>query len=164
MPGANAAAGEPDGEAAAVVIAAHAGIAEFPLAEDGAAELGGEHDERVLEQAGPLQVLDQRGGGLIDVVALVGELARDRDMLVPAAMEQLHEPDVALEQAAGEEAIRRIAAGLAHLGAVGLDRGGGFVADVGQCRAPTSASGRTSRRRGSAPASRDRRAPGPAGR
>ena len=71
-----------------------------------------EHDERVFEQAALLQVLDQGGGGLVDVVALVGELALDRDVLVPAAVEELHEADVALEQAAGEEAVRRVAAGL----------------------------------------------------
>ena len=134
MPRLDAAAGEPDGEAAAVVVAAHAGIAELPLAEDGAAELGGEDDERVFEQAALLQVLDQRGGGLVDVAALVRELARDGDVLVPAAMEELHEADAALEQAAGEQAVGGVAAGLAHLGAVGLERGGRFVADVGQLR------------------------------
>src|SRR5262249_20663244 len=103
----------------------------LPLAEDGAAELGGEDDERVLEQPALLQVLDQRGGGLVDVAALVRELARQRDVLVPAAVEQLYEPDVALQQAARQLAFRRTAAGPGHLGAVRRERGGGFVADVG---------------------------------
>ena len=49
--GLHAGAGEPDGEAAAVVVAAHAGVAERALAENGAAEFGEEHDERVFEQA-----------------------------------------------------------------------------------------------------------------
>src|SRR5262249_20305640 len=54
----NPAPGEPDAEAAAVVVAPHARVAELPLAEGGAAELGGEEDERIVEQAALLEVLD----------------------------------------------------------------------------------------------------------
>ena len=46
----HAGAGQPDGEAAAMMVAAHAGVAELALAEDRAAELGGEDHERVFEQ------------------------------------------------------------------------------------------------------------------
>ena len=42
-------------------------------------------------------------------------------MLVPAAVEELNEADVALEEAAGEEAVGGVGAGLADLGAVGVD-------------------------------------------
>ena len=49
--GLHAGAGEPDGEAAAVMVAAGVGVAERALAEDGAAEFGDEDDERVFEQA-----------------------------------------------------------------------------------------------------------------
>ena len=68
-----------------------------------------------------LQVLEQRGGGLIDVAALVGELAVDGDVLVPAAVEELHEADAAFEQAAGEQAVGGVAAGFVDVGAVGFD-------------------------------------------
>ena len=99
--GLHAAAGQPHGEAAAVMVAAHAGVAERALAEHGAAELGGEDHQRVVQQAALLQVLHQRRGRLIDVAALVRQLPRDGDVLVPAAVEELHEPHAALEQPPG---------------------------------------------------------------
>ncbi len=120
MPGFDAGAGEPDGEAAAVVVAAHAGVAECALAINSAAELGEEHHERVFEQAALLQVVEQCGGGLVDVVALIGELPLDRDVLVPAAVEELHEADAALEQAAAHEAVGGVAAGFVDFGAVAI--------------------------------------------
>ena len=98
--GFHAGAGEPDGEAAAVVVAAAVGVAERALAINGAAEFGEEHHERVFEQAALFEVVEQGGGGLVDVAALIGELAFDRDVLVPAAVEELDEADAALEQAA----------------------------------------------------------------
>ena len=99
--GLHAAAGEPDGEGTAVVVAPGARVAEATLAERRAAELGREDHQRVLEHAARLQVLDQGGGRLVDVVALVGQLTREGDVLVPAAVEELDEADVAFEQAAG---------------------------------------------------------------
>ena len=68
--GLDAAAGQPDGEAAAVVIAAVVVVAVRALAVDGAAELAAPDDQRVVEQAALLQVLDQGGGGLVGVLAL----------------------------------------------------------------------------------------------
>ncbi len=133
MPGLHAGAGEPDGEAAAVVVAAHAGVAECALAENSAAELGEEHHERVFEQAALLEVFQQRGGGLVDVAALVGQLPRDGDVLVPAAVEELHEADAALEQPAGEQAVGGVAAGFVDFGAVAIRRWlRGSSAEVGQ--------------------------------
>ena len=68
-----------------------------------------------------LQVFEERGGGLVDVAALVRQLPGDGDVLVPAAVEELHEADVALEQPAGEQAVRGVAAGFVHVGAVGFE-------------------------------------------
>src|SRR5205809_6645652 len=77
----NAAAGEPDREAAAVMVAPHVRIAQLPLAEDRPAKFRVEQDQRILEQAALLEVLDERRRRLIDVVALIGQLASDRDVL-----------------------------------------------------------------------------------
>ena len=119
--GLHAGAGEPDGEAAAVVVAAHVGVAERALAKNSAAEFGEEHDERVFEQAALFEVFEQGGGGLVDVAALVGQLPCDGDVLVPAAVEELHEADVALEQPAGQQAVGGVAAGFVDFGAVAVD-------------------------------------------
>ena len=108
------------------------GVAECALAKNSAAELGEEHDERVFEQAALLEVVEQGGGGLVDVAALVGELALDGDVLVPAAVEELHEADAALEQAAAEQAVGGVAAGFVDVGAVAFDDVVRFVAEVGQ--------------------------------
>ena len=119
--GLHAAAGEPDGEAAAVVVAAHVGSPSLPWLKTVRPNSVSEDDERVFEHAALLEVVEQRGGGLVDVAALVGQLALDRDVLVPAAVEELHEADAALEQAAGQEAVRGVAAGFVDVGAVGFD-------------------------------------------
>ncbi|MND05109.1 hypothetical protein D3C83_257030 [compost metagenome] len=53
-------------------------------------------------------------------------------MLIPAAMKQLHEPDPALDEAAGEQAVMGKAAGALDLGAVGIERFCVFARQVGQ--------------------------------
>ena len=70
----DAAAGQPDGEAARMMVAAVVVGGQRALAVDGAAELAAPDDQRVVEQAALLQVRDQRGGGLVDVAALAGDL------------------------------------------------------------------------------------------
>ena len=118
--GLDAGAGEPDGEAAAVVVAAHVGVAQDALAKNSAAEFGEEHHERVFQQAALLQVFEECGGGLVDVAALVGQLAVDGDVLVPAAVEELHEADAALDEPAAEQAVGGVAAGFVDVGAVAI--------------------------------------------
>ena len=62
--------------------------------------------ERLVEQAAPLEIGDQRADGL---VALAGEVAVvDFDVVVvvpglPLAVPDLHEPHAALDQPAGDE-------------------------------------------------------------
>jgi hypothetical protein len=97
----DAGAGEPDGEASAVVVAAGVGVTQRTLAKNSAAEFGEEHHERVFEEAALFEVFQQGSGGLIHVFALVRELALDGDVLVPAAVEELDEADAALQQASG---------------------------------------------------------------
>ena len=47
---------------------------QLALAVDRAAELAAPDDQRVVEQAALLQVVDQRGGRLVGVLALAGDL------------------------------------------------------------------------------------------
>ena len=71
--GLHAGAGEPDGEAVGVVVAA----GPLGLGVGGAAELAAPPDERVLQQAPPLQVGQQAGDRPVDaagVVACLGML------------------------------------------------------------------------------------------
>src|SRR5262249_40231272 len=72
---------------------------------DRAAELAAPDDERIVEQAALLEVADESGGGLVDVAALAADLGGQIAVLVPAAMEELHEADAALDHAAGEKAV-----------------------------------------------------------
>ena len=65
--GLDAAAREPKREAARVMIAAIVVSGQRALAVDGAAEFPAPEDERVVEQATRLQVLDERGRGLIGI-------------------------------------------------------------------------------------------------
>ena len=67
MPRLDAAAGHPHGEAARMVVAAVVVLREPALAVDGAAKLAAPDDERVVEQAALLEVLDEAVAGLIDV-------------------------------------------------------------------------------------------------
>ena len=106
----DARAGEPGGEALGVVVAARG-----PLLERGhAAELGGPDDERVVEQSAGLEVDQERGRGLVEDRAVAVVVGLDAAVAVPVehalahregAVEQRDEPDPALQQPAGEQAI-----------------------------------------------------------
>ena len=95
--GLDAGAGEPDGEAASVVVAAGVGVAQCALAKNSAAEFGEKHHERIFEKATLFKVFQEGGGGLVDVFALIRELAFDGDVLIPTAVEELDEADVAFQ-------------------------------------------------------------------
>ena len=84
------------------------------------AELAAPDDQRVVEQPALLQVLDQRGAGLVGVLAVLLEVVDQVAVLVPGLVEDLHEPHAALDQPAGQQAVvgeRR----LARLGAVHVE-------------------------------------------
>src|SRR4030095_7876508 len=94
-----------------------------------AAELAAPNDQRVFEQAALLEVLDQRGTGLVGLFAFGLEAAHAAAVVVPCLMEKLHEADAALDEAAGEEAVvgeRR----LAYFGTVHFERLLRLIADV----------------------------------
>ena len=78
---ADAAAGQPDGEAVGMVVAAvAAGGVRRP------AELAGPHDQRLVQQAPRLQVLDQAGDGLIGVEGVLLVPFLQVAVLVPGAV------------------------------------------------------------------------------
>ena len=93
QPAADAAAGEPEREAARVVVAAVVLPRQAPLAVDRPAELAAPDDEGVVEEAPLLQVLDEGPAGLVDVAALVGEVARKVPVGVPPPVVDLDEAD-----------------------------------------------------------------------
>ena len=104
----DSAAGEQDCEAAAVMIAACARIIEAALAVGGSSEFGCEDHECVFEHAAHFEIFDHCRAGLIDISALIGKLSRERDVLIPTAMEELHEAHAAFEESTREQAIRGV--------------------------------------------------------
>ena len=72
--GLDAAAGHPDGKTAGVVVAAVIVFGELALRVVGPAKLAAPDDERVVEQAPLFQIDHQRGGGLVGVFALEGDV------------------------------------------------------------------------------------------
>ena len=108
------AAGHPHREAVGVVVAAG------PLGVLGgrlAAELAAPDDQGLVEQAAPLQVLEQAGDRLVGaagvVVVVLDEVAVGVPVavVVGAAGVELDEPDAALDQPAGQQAAAAEVAG-----------------------------------------------------
>ena len=66
--------GEPDAEAARVMVAAVIGRCQRALAVDGAAEFAAPDDQRVVKQAALFEVFDECGARLVDIAALVGQI------------------------------------------------------------------------------------------
>src|SRR5262249_44164474 len=93
----DAAAGHPDGEATRVMVASVVVAGQLSLAVDRAAELAAPDHERVVEQAALLEIRDERVARLIDIAALVGQVGGEVQVLVPTAVENLHEAHVALD-------------------------------------------------------------------
>src|SRR6185312_7819947 len=85
----------------------HRRTAEFPAPDH----------ERAVQHSALLEVLNQRGGGLVGIDAIFLDVVDKVRVLVPGFVIELHETDTALDQAAGEQTVigeRR----LARLGAV----------------------------------------------
>ena len=113
----DAAAGQPHREGVGVMVAAVVAA----LHHRRAAEFAAPDDERVVEQPALLQIRDQRGAGLVGVLAVLLEILDEVAVLVPRLVEELHEADAALDQPAGEQAV--VGEGwLAGLGAVHVQR------------------------------------------
>ena len=131
-PALDAGAGGPDAEIARVVVAAVVGLGQAALRVDRAAELAAPDDQRVVEHAALLQVLDQGPGGAVDVLALRLDVVGQVAVLVPAAVEDLHEAHAALDQAARREAAVGERPAVAGIRAVQVERRVGLLGEVGQ--------------------------------
>ena len=95
----DAAAGQPDRKAVDVVVAAVA------LGHRRAAEFAAPDHQRVVEHAALLEVLDQRGRGLVDLLGHAGDLVFDAAVMVPVAVIKLDEAHAALGQPPGQQAV-----------------------------------------------------------
>ena len=125
------AAGHPQRVGARAVVAAdvpHLDAAAV-LAHRGAAEFAAPDDQRFIEQPALLEVVEQGGDRLVDLIALVDEALpkvglRIGAVGVPAPVEELDEAHAALGEAAGEQAVV----------GEGFLTGGGAVFLVHRCR------------------------------
>src|SRR5262249_48842398 len=100
----------PDREALGMMVAAVVLARERALAVDRAAELAAPDHQRLVEQPALLEVGDQAVAGVIDIAALERQIARHIAVLIPAAMEDLHEATAALDQPPREQTTRGKAA------------------------------------------------------
>ena len=82
-------------------------IAAGALSHRRAAELTAPNDERIIEHAAILQVLDQRSRRLVDVLCRGEHAVLDAAVMIPAAMIQLNETRAALSQAPRQQAVAR---------------------------------------------------------
>ena len=83
-----------------MVIAAVVLARQLALAVDRPAELAPPDDQGVVEHAALLEILDESVARLVHVTALIGEVAGNVEVLIPAAVEDLNEAHAALSQPA----------------------------------------------------------------
>src|SRR4051794_11622208 len=101
----HAAASKPHRKAPRMVIAAIAVRSQVALTIHRATELTAPDDERLIQQAALLQVLNESGGGLVGFFRALAELIGQAVVRVPAAMKKLHETHAAFAQAASNQHI-----------------------------------------------------------
>src|SRR5207245_4200136 len=91
----DAAAGHPDAEAARMMVAPETRFRDFALAVGRAPELPAPDHQGLVEQAPLFEVHDQSGGGRVAPLGLCLDLLGQVAVLVPVAMDQLNEAEVA---------------------------------------------------------------------
>src|SRR5262249_18827607 len=98
----DSAAGKPHGVSERMMVAARIFRAAcVPYLHHGsAAEFPAPNNQRRIEQAETLQILDQSGAALVRDVAILLQLAIEVRVLVPTRMHQHHETDAALNEPA----------------------------------------------------------------
>src|SRR5262245_49476831 len=94
--GFDAAAGQPDGEAARVMVPAIVIRRQGSLAINRSAELSTPDHQGIVEQAALLEIGDEGGGSLIGIAALAADLPGQVGVLVPTTVEELNKADAAL--------------------------------------------------------------------
>ena len=95
----------PGGEAFRVVIAAVVVARELALAIGSTAEFACKDDESIIEHASLLEIIDESGAGLIDVVSLASYFFGKPNVVVPTPVEELYEADSTFCHATGEKAV-----------------------------------------------------------
>ena len=116
-----AAAGEPHGETAWVVVAAVVGFSEDTLAVGRAPEFATPDDECVIQHAESFEVFNQGCLRLVGVFALETDFIRKSSVLVPSAVVELHEADAAFSQSPRHEAVVGVGSGNLHIGSVHVE-------------------------------------------
>ena len=109
-------------------------IAAAALSHRRAAEFASPQEERVVEQAALLQILDQRRARLVHVLRRHRHVLLDVAVMIPRAMIKLNHPHTALGEPPGHEAVRREAAVARLLDAIGVEHVLRLIAEVGQLR------------------------------
>ena len=79
----------PHRETAPMVIPSVVVFGQFPLGINGAAKFASANHDGVLEQAALLEVPDEGGRWLVDVLALLANFGRETAVLIPSAMKEL---------------------------------------------------------------------------
>src|SRR5688500_11512929 len=117
-----------------MMVAAVGGGIDGSLHVGRAAEFAAPDDERVLEKATLLEVLEQCGRWLVSKGRLPFEAIDQFGVMVPVPMIELHEADAPLDHSPGEEAVASVRTGPLHVGAVTGECGGCFLREVSQLR------------------------------
>ena len=98
-------AGHPGGEAFGMVVTAVLVTFEFALAIGGSSEFSGEDNEGFIEHAALLEIFDEAGAGLVDIVGLTPDFLGQSNVVIPTAVEELDKADAAFGHASGEKAV-----------------------------------------------------------
>ena len=101
---------------------------------DRPAELSAPDDQRIIEHAALLEVLNQGGRAAVGVVALVPEGGGQVAVLVPAAMQDLDDAHASFDQPARQQGAVGEGARLAHRRAVHIQNALRFAGNVDQFR------------------------------
>ena len=89
--------------------------------DDDEAELASPDDERVVEHAAALEIVEQGGRRLVGVLALPLEGLRQAEVMVPAHVEELDEPHPLLGKPPREQTVEGVTSRAMDIGAVGVE-------------------------------------------
>ena len=91
---------------------------QFALTVRRATKFAAPHNQRVFQKISLFEILNQRPRRLINIACLVRQIVGDISVLVPASMEELHEPHVFLDHATSHQRAVRKRTGLFRIRAV----------------------------------------------
>ena len=129
-------AGHPDTEALAVVISARGGRIAHHLSHRQSANFSAPVDDRRIQHAALLEILDERRGRLIGTATDVRQRSTNAAMVVPrlTGKKQLHETDAPLHQSSRDQTSSAVFASRVVVETVHGLSGFGFLTDVKRVR------------------------------